>query len=217
MGLASEKGRLNWWVDLVFYNFYLRRFVLFDLRTGKLDPRDVGQMDFYLSFFDDKYKLPDDEPSVGILLCSEKDEVVAKYSALARNENLRAAQFFTRSGDSRRPGGLHVVQPPVCPLHVGNDVGNVGNDDGNVGNDVGSTVTQSGDRVTQSGDPVERLLVVLGKDELSASELMDKLGLEHRTHFGRAYLSPALGSGLIERTVPDKPNRRPQKHRRAKS
>ena len=52
-------------------------------------------MDFYLSFFDDKYKLPEDEPSIGILLCSEKDKVVAKYSALARNENLRAAQYFT--------------------------------------------------------------------------------------------------------------------------
>ena len=55
----------------------------------------MGQMDFYLSFFDDKYKLPEDEPFIGILLCSEKDKVVAKYSALARNENLRAAQYFT--------------------------------------------------------------------------------------------------------------------------
>jgi predicted nuclease of restriction endonuclease-like (RecB) superfamily len=90
----SDDGE-DWWVDLVFYNYYLRRFVLIDLKTGKLDPRDVGQMDFYLSFFDDKYKLPDDEPSIGILLCSEKEEVVAKYSALARNENLRAAQYFT--------------------------------------------------------------------------------------------------------------------------
>jgi predicted nuclease of restriction endonuclease-like (RecB) superfamily len=53
----SDNGE-DWWVDLVFYNYYLRRFVLFDLKTGKLDPRDVGQMDFYLNFFDDKYKLP---------------------------------------------------------------------------------------------------------------------------------------------------------------
>lgn len=90
----SEDGE-DWYVDLVFYNFYLRRFVLFDLKTGRLDPRDVCQMDFYLSFFDDKYKLAGDEPSIGILLCSEKNEVVAKYSALARNENLRAAQYFT--------------------------------------------------------------------------------------------------------------------------
>lgn len=90
----SDDGE-DWWVDLVFYNYYLRRFVLFDLKTGKLDSRDVGQMDFYLHFFDDKYKLPEDGPSIGILLCSEKDETVARYSALARNENLRAAQYFT--------------------------------------------------------------------------------------------------------------------------
>ena len=85
----------DWWVDLVFYNYYLRRFVLFDLKTGRLDSRDVGQMDFYLHFFDDKYKLPGDAPSIGILLCSEKDETVAKYSSLARNENLFAAQYYT--------------------------------------------------------------------------------------------------------------------------
>ncbi|MEE1159589.1 MAG: PDDEXK nuclease domain-containing protein, partial [Atopobiaceae bacterium] len=90
----SDNGE-DWWVDLVFYNYHLRRFVLFDLKTGKLDPRDVGQMDFYLNFFNDKYKLPDDDPSIGILLCSEKDEAVAKYSALARNDNLHAAQYFT--------------------------------------------------------------------------------------------------------------------------
>lgn len=52
-------------------------------------------MDFYLSFFDDKYKLPEDNPTIGILLCSEKNATVAKYSALARNENLMAAQYFT--------------------------------------------------------------------------------------------------------------------------
>jgi hypothetical protein len=85
----------DYFIDLVFYNYHLRRFVLFDLKTGKLDPRDVGQMDFYLNFFNDKYKLPDDDPSIGILLCSEKDEAVAKYSALARNDNLHAAQYFT--------------------------------------------------------------------------------------------------------------------------
>jgi len=90
----SDDGN-DWYVDLVFYNYYLRRFVLIDLKTGRLDPRDVGQMDFYLSLFDDKYKLPGDEPTIGILLCSEKDATVAKYSALARNENLMAAQYYT--------------------------------------------------------------------------------------------------------------------------
>ena len=85
----------NWWVDLVFYNIYLKRYVLFDLKTGRLEAQDVGQMDFYLNFFDDNFKLPEDEPSIGILLCSEKNATVARYSALSKNERLMAAQYFT--------------------------------------------------------------------------------------------------------------------------
>lgn len=85
----------DWWIDLVFYNYFLRRFVLLELKTGKLTPQDVGQLEFYLNFFDDKHKLPTDEPSIGILLCAQKDDVVVRYSALARNENLMAAQYFT--------------------------------------------------------------------------------------------------------------------------
>ena len=80
----------------------------------------------------------------------------------------------------------------------------------------GDPVTQSGDPVTQSGDPVERLLAALGDDELSTSELMRRLGLEHKTHFRRTYLGPALDKGLVERTIPDKPNSRLQKYRKAK-
>lgn len=85
----------DYWVDLVFYNYHLRRFVLFDLKTGKLRPQDLGQMDFYLNFFDDKHRLSGDEPSIGILLCSEKSEAVAKYSTLSNRDNLYAAQYFT--------------------------------------------------------------------------------------------------------------------------
>ncbi len=80
----------------------------------------------------------------------------------------------------------------------------------------GDPVTQSGDPVTQSGDPVERLLAALGNDELSTSELMRRLGLEHKTYFRRTYLGPALDKGLVERTIPDKPNSRLQKYRKAK-
>lgn len=91
--LASDGE--DWWIDLVFYNYLLRRFVLLELKTGKLTPQDVGQLEFYLNFFDDKNRLPDNEPSIGILLCAQKDDVVVRYSALARNENLMAAQYLT--------------------------------------------------------------------------------------------------------------------------
>ena len=84
----------DWWVDLVFYNIYLKRHVLFDLKVGRLEAQDVGQVDFYLNFFDDRFKLPEDEPSLGILLCSETDDTVARYSALSRNERLKTAQYF---------------------------------------------------------------------------------------------------------------------------
>ncbi|MEE1159536.1 MAG: ATP-binding protein [Atopobiaceae bacterium] len=80
----------------------------------------------------------------------------------------------------------------------------------------GDPVTQSGDPVTQSGDPVARLLAALGDDDLSTSELMQRLGLEHKTYFRRTYLSPALDRGLIERAIPDKPNSRLQKYRKAR-
>lgn len=85
----------DYWVDLVFYNYHLRRFVLFELKTGKLKVGDLAQLDFYLNFFDDKYRLPGDEPSIGIVLCSQKNESVARYSSLARKENLYAAQYYT--------------------------------------------------------------------------------------------------------------------------
>lgn len=85
----------DYWVDLVFYNYYLRRFVLFELKTHKLEVGDLAQLDFYLNFFDDKHRLPGDEPSIGILLCSGKNESVVKYSSLVNRENLYAAQYFT--------------------------------------------------------------------------------------------------------------------------
>lgn len=90
----SESGE-DYWIDLVFYNYYLRRFVLFELKTHRLEVGDLAQLDFYLNFFDDKHKLPSDEPSIGILLCSEKNDAVAKYSSLGNRENLYAAQYYT--------------------------------------------------------------------------------------------------------------------------
>lgn len=90
----SDNGE-DWWCDLVFYNYFLRRFVLFELKCAKLKVGDLAQVDFYLNFFDDKHRLPGDGPSIGILLCSEKNAAVARYSSLANRENLYTAQYFT--------------------------------------------------------------------------------------------------------------------------
>ncbi|MFN8491445.1 MAG: PDDEXK nuclease domain-containing protein [Caldilineaceae bacterium] len=83
----------NFFIDLVFYNFILKCFVLLDLKTGELTHQDIGQMDMYVRLYEDKFKRPDDNPTIGIILCTEKDETVVKYSVLEENQQLFAAQY----------------------------------------------------------------------------------------------------------------------------
>lgn len=79
---------------------------------------------------------------------------------------------------------------------------------------VDRSTGQDNDQVTDQDKPINRLLVVLGEEELSATELMKRLGLSHRPTFRKNYLTPALKKGLIERTIPDKPNSKNQKYRK---
>lgn len=88
-------GVNDYWIDLVFYNYYLKCFVLIDLKTHPLTAQDVGQMDFYMNLFDDLCKVPGDNPTIGIVMCTSRTETVAKYSAIAHRKNLYAAQYFT--------------------------------------------------------------------------------------------------------------------------
>ncbi len=81
---------------------------------------------------------------------------------------------------------------------------------------VGHSTDQDSDQVTDQDEPVQKLLGALGEEVLSASELMQRLGLSHRPTFRKNYLSPALEKGIIERTIPDKPNSKNQKYRRVK-
>jgi len=83
----------HFYIDLVFYNFILKCFVLIDLKIGKLTHQDIGQMDMYLRLFADKLKQPGDNPPLGILLCGEKDETVVKYSVLKENKNIFASKY----------------------------------------------------------------------------------------------------------------------------
>ncbi len=85
----------DYFIDLVFYNFILKCFVLIDLKTGKLTHQDVGQMDMYVQMYDDIEKQEDDNPTIGILLCSDTDEDVARYSSLRANDQLYAAKYKT--------------------------------------------------------------------------------------------------------------------------
>lgn len=83
----------HFYIDLVFYNYMLKCFVIFDLKTTKLSHQDVGQLDMYVRMFDDLKKQPDDNPTIGILLCAEKDETIVKYSVLNDNKQLFATKY----------------------------------------------------------------------------------------------------------------------------
>lgn len=83
----------HYYIDLVFYNYILKCFVLVDLKTGKLTHQDIGQMDFYVRLFEDKVKQPDDNTTIGLILCSAKDENIVRYSVLADKENLFASKY----------------------------------------------------------------------------------------------------------------------------
>lgn len=83
----------DFFVDLVFYNYLLKCFVLIDLKVGKLTHQDVGQLDMYVRVFDDQQRGEGDNPSIGLILCSERNAAVAKYSALADKPQLFASKY----------------------------------------------------------------------------------------------------------------------------
>jgi predicted nuclease of restriction endonuclease-like (RecB) superfamily len=84
----------HYYVDLVFYNFLLKCFVLIDLKIGKLTYQDIGQIDFYVRFWEDNFKVTGDNPTIGIILCTEKNETIVKYSILEGNQQLFASKYL---------------------------------------------------------------------------------------------------------------------------
>lgn len=84
----------DFYIDLVFYNYILKCFVIIDLKTGTMTHQDIGQLDMYVRMYDDLKRGEDDNPTVGILLCSEKDEAIVKYSVLNDQNNLFANKYL---------------------------------------------------------------------------------------------------------------------------
>lgn len=80
-------------VDLVFYNYLLKCFVLIDLKIGKLTHQDIGQMDSYVRLYEDLFKVEGDNPTIGLILCSEKNETIARYSVLKEGRQLFARKY----------------------------------------------------------------------------------------------------------------------------
>jgi len=81
-------------VDLVFYNFILKCFLLIDLKIGPLTHQDNGQMDGYVRMYEEHGKIKGDNPTIGLILCSEKNETIARYSVLNENKRLFASKYM---------------------------------------------------------------------------------------------------------------------------
>ena len=87
-------GDEDFYVDLVFYNFILKCFVLIDLKIGKLTHQDIGQMDGYVRMYEEHGKVEGDNPTIGLILCSEKNEAIARYSVLSNSTQLFASKYM---------------------------------------------------------------------------------------------------------------------------
>lgn len=85
----------DFYIDLVFYNFILKCFVIIDLKTTKLTHQDIGQMDMYVRMFDDLKRRDDDNPTIGIIFCTDKDETIVKYSVLQESQQIFASKYMT--------------------------------------------------------------------------------------------------------------------------
>lgn len=83
----------DYYIDLVFYNYILKCFVLIDLKTEKITHQDVGQMDMYIRMYDELKRSEGDNPTIGIVLCSDTDDDIARYSFLHGNEQLFASKY----------------------------------------------------------------------------------------------------------------------------
>jgi len=84
----------DFFIDLVFYNYILKCFVIVELKTDKITHQDIGQLDMYVRMFDDLERKEGDNPTIGILLCTETDRTIAKYSVLNESKQLFASKYL---------------------------------------------------------------------------------------------------------------------------
>ena len=91
---TTESGK-HFYIDLVFYNYILKCFLLIDLKVGDLTHQDIGKMDMYVKYYEDQVRQDNDNPTIGLILCTEKDKTVVKYSVLNESEQLFASQYKT--------------------------------------------------------------------------------------------------------------------------
>ena len=86
-------GRKEYFVDLLFYHRFLKALVAFDLKIGSFEPEHAGKMDFYLNLLNEKERVPDDQPSIGIILCAEKDDIEVEFALKTKNNPIGVAEY----------------------------------------------------------------------------------------------------------------------------
>jgi len=86
-------GRKEYFVDLLFYHRFLKALVAFDLKIGSFEPEHAGKMDFYLNLLNEKERAPDDQPSIGIILCAEKDDIEVEFALKTKNNPIGVAEY----------------------------------------------------------------------------------------------------------------------------
>ncbi len=85
----------HYFIDLVFYNAILKCYIVIDLKTTKLSHESLGQIDLYRNYYDEEVKMPDDNPTIGLLLVTEQDKLVAKYSSIYKDQNIFVSKYMT--------------------------------------------------------------------------------------------------------------------------
>jgi len=128
--IRTETG--EFYIDLVFYNYILKCFVLIELKTHKITHQDIGQLDMYVRMCDDLKRGKDDNPTIGILLCTETDKTIARYSVLNENRQLFASKYLSYlpteeelvAEIERQKHKVHIMnyqmsdKCPICPINV---------------------------------------------------------------------------------------------------
>ena len=113
----------DFYIDLVFYNFKMKRFVIFELKTHRLTHQDIGQLDMYVRMYDDLVKGDDDQPTIGVLLCTDTDNTIARYSVLNDSDQLFAAKYMTYMPSffyavSRKSDTLEILNAVSAQLYM---------------------------------------------------------------------------------------------------
>ncbi len=210
-----EFASKDYYLDLLFYHLKLRCFVVVELKAVPFEPEFVGKLNMYMGAVDDLLRHADDKPTIGLLLCKGKDRIVAEYALSGFVRPIGVADWkaqLTEALPADLKGSLPTVEEIETELSEVAEQVAPNRANGKRSGEVREFLAtdQVADQVT---DQVAILLCALADGPLRAVQIMGRLHLSHRPTFRENYLHPALETGLVEMTIPDKPNSRLQKYR----